>query len=244
MQVEWSEELLERMAALTWRQRSALRRVVETVGEGGSIRSLLTGPDKVCTTRTYYRRKGGWNSQERWRAALALAQEEYDRQRLSESVTLAAERIRRASLTSVELAEAVVLLALRGSEEDESSALRTLARVMMEGEGQPGQVRAATAVLARGLQAALSILDRADIETAVKSAGGEETRWAGLLEELREVADEGPEGGGVRAAGVPSARDAVAGTREPGAGGVGGGGGAERKESVVRIGGTGPAAVV
>lgn len=193
--VEWSAALLERMGALTWRQRSALRRIVETVGEGGSLESLLHGPGKICTSRTYYRRAGGWNGQERWRAALSLAQEEYDRQRLSESVTQAAERIRRAAPTAVELAEQVVLVTLRGGEaEEELPALEVLAAVMAGGEVVPGQVRAATALLGKGLQAALSILDRADIETAVKAAGTEEARWAGLLEELREVADEEAEG--------------------------------------------------
>jgi hypothetical protein len=130
------------------------------------------------------------------------------------------------------------------AEGDLSFAERQLWLLLKHG-AEGVKVRAATLLLRvraraieRGMRAAMGVLDRADIETAVKSAGGEEAEWRGLLEELRGLADEASvadveaEAGGVQAAGVRAARGAGGGAPEPGAGDPGGGGGAERQESV------------
>jgi len=231
------------MGRLTPRQREAIPRLVRALAEGTTMRALLKGEDRICAWSTYYRPRRGWYHQPFFREVLAQAQREYDAARLRTAVEDAAERMRRAAPTAVELAEQVVVTVLRGDREgDIPSPLETLLRMTQTGQEKTGQVHAATALLGKGLQAALSILDRADIETAVKSAGGDAAVWRDLLEELRDVggrrsngeqmADVGTEAGGVSEVGVPSTRAAVAGAPEPGAGDPGGGGGAEREEPV------------
>lgn len=208
----FSAELRELMSELTPKQRAAIPRLVR-VGHGETYRSLLRGPDKICAVRTFYHRPRGWWHQPAFRAALAQAQKEFDALQLETAVEEAAERLRRAAPTAVELAEAVVLAALRGCEADgeQVTSLSRLQALMEDAKREGDQIRAASALMGRGLQAALSILDRADIETAVKGAGGAEERWADLLQELRgagddEVADVGAEAGDVPEAGVQAAR--------------------------------------
>ena len=196
----FSGELLAMLDGLTAKQRAAIPLIITTMAEGGTLSRLIRGgprrkdrPGKgegVCAWHTYYGRKG-WSHNPRFVAALERARGEYDALLLRGSVEEAADRLRRAAPASAKAAEAVVQALLRGSDEAGiPSPLETLLKITQNGEAGRGQVQAASALLGKGLQAALSILDRADIKTAVKSAGGTEAEWRGLLEELRGGGDE------------------------------------------------------
>ncbi len=210
---EFSARLQTLMSQLTPKQRAAIPRLME-VGRGVSYRSLLRGPDKICAVRTFYHRPRGWWHQPAFRAALALARKEFDAVQLETVVEDAAARLRRAAPTAVEMAEAVVLAALRGCDrepDDEQAgagrvtSLSKLQTLMQSAERQGDQIRAASVLTGRGLQAALSILDRAGLETAVKAASGDEGRWEELLQELRgadEVADVGAKADNISPAGI------------------------------------------
>lgn len=229
-EVEFSERVIGMLAALTQRQRAAIPRLVETLAEGGSVRSLLHGPDKICTERTFYRKGRGWSHQPYFREVWRQAQEEYERLRLTRSVEDAAERLRRLTPRAVEAA-GLVMAGLFGDEEQGLTApVATLLQAAQDGELKPGQVRAGSVLLARGLQAAVSILDRADIKTAMKGTGGDAQRVREWLAELRqagdgEMADVESETNNVPADRVLSSRAAGASAQEPGGGSAGGGGG-------------------
>ena len=232
----FGEELWGLLAELTAKQRAAIPRIVEHVGEGGSLTSLLRtsknkGPHTICAWNTYYRRPRGWHHQERFRAALERAQREYDEARLRTAVEEAAERLRRAAPSAVELAEAVVVAVLTGESARVPTPVARLLALMEGAEKEGDQIRAASALLSQALRSGLSILDRADIETAVKNTGGEAAQWAGLLEELRDMGDEEEmadveaEVGGIQEAGIPSTRGPGGSAPQPGEGGAGGRGG-------------------
>lgn len=230
MDSQFSAELQELICELTPKQRAAIPRIVERLGGGGSLRSLLRGAGKICTERTFYHRPRGWWHQPAFRAALARARKEFDVIQLETAVEASAERLRRAAPTAVELAEKMVLTALHGLDPDECEQVTSLSKLqeLMTGAVKDGdQIRAASVLMGRGLQAALSILDRADIETAVKGARGAEEQWTDLLKELREtgneVADVGAEEGSIPSPELQSAPKPGAGASEPGAGDTGGG---------------------
>ena len=196
----FSDELLAMLGGLTARQRAAIPQIVATLAEGGALSRLIRGGPRrkdrpgsgegICAWHTYYGRKG-WSHNPQFVAALERARKEYDAALLRDAVDEAAERLRRAAPASARAAEAIVQALLRGSDEAGiPSPLETLLKITQDGGAGRGQVQAASALLGKGLQAALSILDRADIETAVKSAGGAEAEWRGLLEELRGGGDE------------------------------------------------------
>jgi len=225
----FSQELLAKMERLSPKQREAIPRLVRALADGVRMRELLRGKDRICAWSTYYRPGRGWKHQARFQEALAQARREYDVARLQTAVEDAAEEMRR----TTPLAAAV----LRGMIEGAPPALEKLLLALEGEEMGPLEFRAADRLLAKGARAAVDVLDRADIETAVKSAGGEAAEWRGLLEDLRRVADEPvadveAEGGDLSEAGVRAARGAEAGAPEPGAGDSGGGGGEEREEQV------------
>lgn len=226
----FSAELLAEMERLTPKQREAIPRLVRALADGATMRELLRGEDRICAWSTYYRPRRGWKHHRLFQEALAQARREYDAARLRTAVEDAAQEMRR----TTPLAAALLRRVIEGS----SPALEKLLRALDGEEVGALEFRAADRLLAAGKRAATDVLDRADIETAVKSAGGEAAEWRGLLEELRgledeeEVADVAAEAGDLPAAGVSTARGADAGAQEPGAGGAGGGGGAGGEERV------------
>jgi len=233
----FSQDLLARMAELTAKQRAAIPRLVRALAEGQTMRELLQGPDRICCWSTYYRPERGWYHQPVFRSVLQQAQNEYDSAILRLAVDEAAEVLRRATPLAAQVLQAEVMAGLQAQRDgepvtfeerklrllvdhaEEGVALRALALLLRE-RGQTRQ---------RGMRAAAGVLDRADVETAVKSAGAAEAEWRDLLEELRglsddgEVANVGAEVGDLPAAGVPSARGAGGGTPGDGAGVAGGG---------------------
>lgn len=250
MRVEeaFSEDLLQKKGKLTPRQQAALPALVVAYHEG-RVRQLLRGPDRPCAWSTFYRPDRGWYNQPLFREVLEQARREYEDYLLRVAVDEAASLLRRTTLISArvlegEVREALEIQAPSRREDDLSFAERQLYLLINHGD-ESIRVRALGtlarlygSIRSRGMKAATEVLDRADIETAVKSAGGAEAEWRGLLEELRGLAEDGEmadveaEAGGVPAAGVRAARGAGGGTSEPGAGDPGSGGGAEREESV------------
>ena len=187
-QVAFSDELLTRLARLTNKQRAGLLRMVETRAAGLPMRRLFEGPDKICSLRTYYSKKSnGWSHQPEFKAALEMAERQYLRARMETSVAISAEMIRTAGPVSVELAETLVKNALY-------IALPALTEP--NALGAPS-VSAHGRVLAAGLKAGLSLLDRADLETAVKGLSGDSQKFEQLLWELRGIGegDQGVENG-------------------------------------------------
>ena len=75
--MRFSEEFEERVVRLTPRQQAAIVRMVPVLGNGGSIRSLTSGPEKVCAWTTYWRPTKGWRYQVDFQAVLELGLEEY-----------------------------------------------------------------------------------------------------------------------------------------------------------------------
>jgi hypothetical protein len=247
---EPSERLLGLMEALTPQQRRAVPRIVEALMGGEPLTGLLKGEGKICAWKTYYQKPRGWAHQETFQAALQAALREYDQARLQVAVRDAAERMRRATPLAAELAEATVRACLTGEAERVPPPIWHLLVEMGAVEGKVGAckdsdaIRAASVLLSKGLQAALGILDRADIQTAVKSTGSEADLFRRWIEELRAAGDEddgdrwdpedlanvAAEGGDVPPAGVRAESAAETGAPEQGAGGPGGGWGAERQE--------------
>ena len=233
-----SDDLLLKMSRLTPRQREAIPRLVRALADGRTMRDLLRGPDRICCWSTYYKPSRGWYHNVAFREALEQARREYDAARLKTAVEEAAATLRRTTPLAARVLEQEIVKGLRALELEvpdeectfEERSLRLLARVA-EGAVQLRALEALSKIRGaergRGLKAATAVLDRADIETAVKSAGGAEAQWRGLLEELRsdtdEVADVGAEADDLPAARVPATRGAVASTPEPGAGDPGGG---------------------
>ena len=124
-----------------------------------------------------------------------MAQREYDTAVLRGSVQEAAEILRRTAPLAAGLVQQMILEAKRAlaAGDDTSPALRTLKRLLTDED--PGiRLRAARMlqqVVDSGIRAGLGVLDRADIETAVKGLGGADERFAALLAELRDVGENG-----------------------------------------------------
>jgi len=248
MQQAVSDDLLLKMSRLTARQREAIPRLVRALADGSTMRALLRGPDRICCWSTYYKPGRGWYHNEAFREVLEQARREYDAARLKTAVEEAAATLRRTTPLAARVLEQEIVRGLRSLDDVpddectfEERSLRLLARVA-EGAVQLRALEALSKIRGaergRGLKAATAVLDRADVETAVKSAGGAEAQWRGLLEELRsdadEMADVETEAGDLPAPGLPATRGAVAGTPEPGAGNPGGGGREIRQEPLDR----------
>lgn len=180
---------MKRMERLTVRQRRAIPLIVRARGEGRPWEAILKGEGKVCNWRTFWDGKRGWYHQELFREVLGQAQREYDAAVLRTSVQDAAEGLRRAAPLASELLSELITVALRGLGENTPPAARKM--VLLAGLDQKPAVmlRAADRLLAMGMRAAVAVLDRGDIETAVKGQGGADERFAALLAELR---GEGP----------------------------------------------------
>ena len=202
MQQAVSDDLLLKMSRLTARQREAIPRLVRALADGSTMRALLRGPDRICCWSTYYKPGRGWYHNEAFREVLEQARREYDAARLKTAVEEAAATLRRTTPLAARVLEQEIVRGLRSLELEvpdeectfEERSLRCLARVTADG---PLQVRALEALSkmraaerGRGLKAATAVLDRADIETAVKSAGGAEAEWRAMLEELRGLGDD------------------------------------------------------
>ena len=181
---EFSAELLKRMERLTVRQRRAIPLIVRARGEGRPWESILKGEGKVCNWRTFWDGKRGWYHQELFREVLGQAQREYDAAVLRTSVQDAAEGLRRAApLASDALMELIIGM---------SDAVAEMRALVVEEEPEffrkdqlVLRFRAVQDLVRQGRQAAVAILDRADIETAVKGQGGADERFAALLADLR-----------------------------------------------------------
>jgi hypothetical protein len=172
------------MERLTVRQRRAIPLIVRARGEGRPWEAILKGPGKVCNWRTFWDGKRGWYHQELFREVLGQAQREYDAAVLRTSVQDAAEGLRRAA----PLASEGLMELIRGMGE----AVREMRAMVSEEEpellqrdGVMLRFRAVQTLLGQGRQAAVAVLDRADIETAVKGQGGADERFAALLADLR-----------------------------------------------------------
>jgi len=244
----FSQELLDQMAELTPLQRAAIPRLVRAAHEGVSKRDLLTGEDRICAWSTYYRPGRGWHHQEEFQAVLERAKREYDAAVLRTAVDEAAEVLRRTTPLAAQMLSGEVragLQVLRGDvSKDEMSFAERQLWLLIEHGDDAVKMRAAQILLRerkvardRGLRAATGVLDRADVETAIKSAGGDAAEWRDMLEELRgledgEVADVGAEVGDFPEAGIPSSRGTGGGTQKRGQGSVGGRGGAGGQEQV------------
>lgn len=214
--MRWSDELLDLIEGLTSKQRSAIPRIVARRAEGGSLTSMLRGPEKVCAWRTYYKKPSGWSHNEAWLRALEMAQREYNARLLDQAVDRAVDNLR----LGTEAASAFLLEEVRagrrlqwGDEDDLGLAQKGLLLLLRNGEDKE-KIRAATALarmcggqLERALRAGLGILDRADIKTAMKASTGAD-QFADWITELRgldddeTVADVGAEAGDVQAVGV------------------------------------------
>ena len=196
--MRFSEEFEERVGRLTPRQQAAIVRMVPVLGNGGSLRSLTSGPDKVCAWLTYWRaaskagsgsnRSPGWRHQPEFQAALALGLEEYRAGRL-QAVERAAEELRAGSEEAAELARAIVRGVL-GAEDGVPPVVRELLAVLLgKDTSSRDRVAAGRVLMAQGLRSAMTILDRAGVETAVQAQGGDMQReW---VEALRAVGKQG-----------------------------------------------------
>jgi len=213
-----SDDLLLKMSRLTARQREAIPRLVRALADGSTMRALLRGPDRICCWSTYYKPGRGWYHNEAFHEVLEQARREYDAARLKTAVEEAAATLRRTTPLAARVLEQEIVRGLRSLDDVpddectfEERSLRLLARVA-EGAVQLRALEALSKIRGaergRGLKAATAVLDRADIETAVKSAGGAEAEWKAMLEELRglgddeQVAEVEPEGGDLSEVGV------------------------------------------
>lgn len=198
--MRFSEEFEERVATLTPRQQAAIVRMVPVLGNGGSIRSLTSGPDKVCAWRTYWK-PTGWRYQADFQAALALGLEEYRAGRL-QAVERAADDLRAGSEEAAELARAIVRGVL-GEVDNVPPVVRELLGVLLGDEtSNRDRVAAGRVLMAQGLRSAMTILDRAGVETAVRDQGGDAQKLQDWLQDLKAEGQE-PEKGAQRKAGVP-----------------------------------------
>jgi len=201
MERAFSDDLLTKMGRLTARQREAIPRLVRALADGSTMRALLRGPDRICCWSTYYKPGRGWYHNVAFREVLEQARREYDAARLKTAVEEAAATLRRTTPLAARLLEEHIIVGLRAVSGDvpdemltfEARQLRALAR----NAGGPVALRALDLLIrgdgadrSRGLKAAAAVLDRADIETAVKSAGGAEAEWRAMLEELRGLGDD------------------------------------------------------
>ena len=154
---EPSEDLKTLLARLTAGQARAVTRIAEEVEVSGrSIDSLLNGPDKICAYSTYYRAKGGWNSNERLQAALQLARREVRAGQLGNVVNEAIEKLK---LTTPLAAED-----LRRQIIGDDEALAALSEVLLNEDylsSITDRIHAALALAEIGTQKATSILVQA-----------------------------------------------------------------------------------
>jgi hypothetical protein len=194
----FSAELLKRMERLTVRQRRAIPLIVRARGEGRPWEAILKGEGKVCNWRTFWDGKRGWYHQELFREVLGQAQREYDAAVLRTSVQDAAEGLRRAApLATDALMELIIGMSdavaeMRALVSEEEPGL--FKKDPLESGEEAGwfkksqlmlRFRAVQDLVRQGRQAAVAVLDRADIETAVKGQGGADERFAALLADLR-----------------------------------------------------------
>ena len=175
---------MKRMERLTVKQRRAVPLIVRARGEGRPWEAILKGEDKVCNWRTFWDGKRGWYHQELFREVLGQAQRGYDAAVLRTSVQDAAEGLRRAApLASKALGQLIEgmiegLVEMRALVREEECEL-------VKGDHVAVRFRAVQELVRQGRQASVAVLDRADIETAVKGQGGADERFAVLLAELR-----------------------------------------------------------
>jgi len=195
--VQFSQEFEARLAELRSRQQQVgALRMIRVLGDGGSIRSLITGPDKICAWATYYKRTG-WAYQEEFQAVVKMGLEEYRAGKV-EAVARAAGVLRGASVEAAELARAIVRGVMGEDVSDMPPAVRGLVEVLTDEKArQSDRVSAGRALLNQGLRSAMTILDRADVETAVKEQGGDVAKVAEWVAALREAAEPGETGGQV-----------------------------------------------
>jgi len=190
----FSRELLARMERLTVKQRRSIPVIVRARGEGRTWEQILKGERKVCNWRTFWDGKRGWYHQELFREVLGQAQREYDAAVLRTSVQDAAEGLRRAApLATDALGElirgmVVALAEMRALVVEEEPGL-------LEKQNLALRFRAVQDLVRQGRQAAVAVLDRADIQTAAKGLGGADERFAALLAELRLPAQAGGDDG-------------------------------------------------
>ena len=208
--MKFSEEFERQLAGLRSRQQQVgALRMIRVLGEGGSIRSLITGPDKICAWATYYKRTG-WAYQDEFQAVVKLGLEEYRAGKV-EAVGRAAEVLRGASVEAAELSRAIVRGVLGGDMDGVPPAVRELVRMLVDEDARDSdRVSAGRVLLNQGLRSAMTILDRADVETAVKEQSGDMARVQEWVEALRDAAGAGDESGqmadvGAEAGDVPAA---------------------------------------
>lgn len=187
--MRFSVEFQTLVAGLTLRQQAAIVRMVPVLGNGGSVRSLLTGPDKVCAWATYWK-PTGWSKQERFQEALKLGLAEYRAGRL-EAVERAAEELRLGSVEAAELARGLVR-GLMGERDDVPQAVLSMVGILRGAENDRDRVAAGRVLMTQGLRAAMTILDRAGVETAVQAQGGDAQKWAKYMERLQAVEEDAP----------------------------------------------------
>lgn len=174
----WSDELKEMLAALPLNRAAAIPRVVIHVGNGGSVKTLLTGDDRIISPAQYAR----WKQDPAFSEALALAEVEYGRYLAGDAVKQSAEDLRALTRDATEYLRMCVR-AGRG-EKIERGPLATLQASADKGN------RVAARDLARLAEdASKTALDRADVETAVKQTGTGPQAAAELYREQR-AADE------------------------------------------------------
>ena len=70
-----SDELRGELFYLTAQQANGVKRIVQAELDGAPLSRLLEGPDKICTSTTYYGsgKRKGWRDNEHFQQALALA---------------------------------------------------------------------------------------------------------------------------------------------------------------------------
>jgi len=187
----FSAELLRRMERLTPQQRRAIPVIVRWRAENKPWKGLFQGEERICNEATFWRRDRGWWHQGLFREVLTQAQREYDAAVLRTSVQDAAEGLRKAAPLASELLGELIAVALWGLDEDTPPAAQKMMALMGLDEKPAVVLRAADRLLAMGMKAALGVLDRADIETAVKGLGGADERFAALLTELRGLDEDG-----------------------------------------------------
>lgn len=202
----FSERLINKMGLLTKKQRNAIPRLVRALADGHTMASLLKGPDKVCAWCTWYKKERGWSHQSLFMEVLEEARAEYDKVLLERAVDEAAEILRKTTPLAARLGEGIIRGVLLGDEvEDLPPALRSLYEVAM---GYPVEMvvmiedketlvqapapigdrrQAARDLMTLGARAAEDLLNRADVKTAIKQAGGEVQAWQELLGQLRDT---------------------------------------------------------
>lgn len=194
-----SEELRGVLADLSAQQAAGVLRIVQAEIDGRSLTSLFSGPDRICTVSTYYRRKG-WSHKPLFQRALELARRDYRSWMLEhgtqDALLILADSAPHAAraLRQQIVGDGQAIAVLEGVLREPDAALRIMAAQHLGDTGLPGVVLALREALAREKnaearralvealgriaalrdgdrrQAAGEILDRAGMETAPKSA--------------------------------------------------------------------------